>query len=275
MSPAARSPAATVGLEISGGVATLTLSGPERRNSIDHRLASELQAQLALASEDRDVAAVLVRAEGPSWCAGGALDELAEAGEGVHDYINAVGERLVPLVRTLHETPKVTIAVVHGSVAGGGLGLMAAHDVVIAAQSAVFIPAYRQLGLCPDAGFSYFLARDLGYRRTLELYLADERFGTARALELGLVNRVVPDGELDDAANTFARHVAAGPRLAQASTKRLLRQATDGLLERQLEDEIRSIADNARTSDFAEGLRAFLERRTPDFHNGTVTPRAG
>jgi 2-(1,2-epoxy-1,2-dihydrophenyl)acetyl-CoA isomerase len=143
---------------------------------------------------------------------------------------------------------------------------MAATDIVLASVNTKFTFAYRRLGLSPDAGGTYFLARDLGYRRALELYLTNDTIDAATALSLGLVTRVVPDSRLVEEASGLAQQIAAGPRQAQATTKRLFRQAGDGLLARQLDDEIRWLADNARCSDFAEGIRAFVEKREPRFN---------
>jgi 2-(1,2-epoxy-1,2-dihydrophenyl)acetyl-CoA isomerase len=124
---------------------------------------------------------------------------------------------------------------------------------------------YNRIGTNPDAGSSYFLTRDIGYRRALQLYLDNERIDAARALELGIVNQVVAADELQRVAAARAARIAAGPRHAQSSAKRLFRQAHDGLLARQLEDEIRTFADHTREADFAEGIRAFLEKRPPRF----------
>jgi 2-(1,2-epoxy-1,2-dihydrophenyl)acetyl-CoA isomerase len=251
--------------EVSGGVATITLANVAARNSLDIPFAAEIRAHVEEAAGRAEVGAILVRADGPAWCVGGALDIFRDSGDGVHDYITEIGQSVNPLVAALHECEKVTIAAVHGAVGGAGLGLMLAHDVVIAAEGTVMALGYSRIGTNPDAGSSYFLTRDIGYRRALQLYLDNERIDAARALELGIVNLVVPAGELQDVAAALAARVAAGPRRAHSTTKRLLRQAYDGRLARQLEDEIRTFADHTRDADFAEGVRSFLEKRPPRF----------
>jgi 2-(1,2-epoxy-1,2-dihydrophenyl)acetyl-CoA isomerase len=254
-----------VELDVAGGVATVTLAKVDTRNSIDIPMAAEICARVQEAAARDDVGVILVRADGPAWCVGGAIDVFLDAGDEAHDYLIELGRSINPLVTTLHECPKITIAAVHGAVGGGAVGIMLAHDVVVAAHGTVFALGYARIATNPDGGSSYFLTRDVGYRRALDLYLTNDRLDADRALELGMVNRVVPYDELQAQAGALAQQIAAGPWKAHASAKRLLRQATDGLLARQLDDEIRWFADNTREADFTEGLRAFVEKRAPRF----------
>jgi 2-(1,2-epoxy-1,2-dihydrophenyl)acetyl-CoA isomerase len=254
-----------VELNVTDGVATVTLAKVDARNSIDIPMAAEINAKVQEAAARDDVGVILVRADGPAWCVGGAIDAFLEAGDGAHDYLIELGRSINPLVTTLHECPKITIAAVHGAVGGGGVGIMLAHDVVVAAEGTVFALGYSRIATNPDGGNSYFLTRAIGYRRALDLYLTNDRIDAARAQELGMVNRVVPAADLHTDAAALAAQIAAGPWKAQASAKRLLRQAEDGLLARQLDDEIRWFADNTRDPDFTEGLRSFLEKRAPRF----------
>jgi 2-(1,2-epoxy-1,2-dihydrophenyl)acetyl-CoA isomerase len=254
-----------VKLEVADGVATVTLAKVKARNSIDIPMSTEIYARLHEAAGRDDVGVILVRADGPAWCVGGAIDAFLEVGDGMHAYMLELGKSINALVRTLHECDKITIAAVHGAVGGGGLGIMLAHDIVLAQEGTVFALGYARIGTNPDGGNSYFLTRDVGYRRALELYLLNQRLDAAQAHELGMVNRVVAAGELDAAAGDLAAEIAAGPWRAHAAAKILLRRAQDGLLERQLDDEIRMFADNTLESDFSEGLSAFLEKRAPRF----------
>ena len=174
----------------------------------------------------------------------------------------------------MRHTPTIVVAVVQGAVAGGGVGLMLAADVVIAAEEATFAIAYARLGTSPDAGASYFLARTLGYRKALELYLMSERLDGKAAKALGLVNFTAPPASLDAEADALIRRLAEGPAVAYAAAKRLFRQAADTGLHQHLDDEIRLFSDNTRHPDFAEGVRAFLEKRPPKFGVATETEQA-
>jgi 2-(1,2-epoxy-1,2-dihydrophenyl)acetyl-CoA isomerase len=260
-----------VELEVADGVATVTLAKEQARNSIDIPMAQEIDARLKEAADRDDVGVILVRAAGPAWCVGGAIDAFLEVGDRMHSYMLELGVSINALLRTLHESDKITVAAVHGAVGGGGVGIMLAHDIVIAAERTVFALGYSRIGTSPDGGNSYFLTRDVGYRRALELYLLNDRLDAAEAYELGMVNRVVPAAELDVTAAELAAQIAAGPRTAHAAAKILLRRANDGLLARQLDDEIRMFADNTREADFAEGLSSFLEKRAPRFGASRVS----
>ena len=265
---ASPAPPENVKLAVADGVATVTLAKAKARNSIDIPMSTEIYARVREAADRDDVGVILVRADGPAWCVGGAIDAFLEVGDGMHAYMLELGKSINALVRTLHECDKITIAAVHGAVGGGGLGIMLAHDIVLAEEGTVFALGYARIGTNPDGGNSYFLTRDVGYRRALELYLLNQRLDAPAAHELGMVNRVVAAGELDAAARDLAAEIAAGPWRAHAAAKALLRRAQDGLLERQLDDEIRMFADNTRESDFNEGLSAVLDKRAPRFGTG-------
>jgi 2-(1,2-epoxy-1,2-dihydrophenyl)acetyl-CoA isomerase len=263
-----RASAERVRLVVADGVATVTLAKVDARNSIDIPMSTDICARVQEAARRDDIGVILVQADGPTWCVGGAIDAFLAVGDEMHSYMLELGKTINALVTTLHECDKITIAAVHGAVGGGGVGIMLAHDIVLAQDGTVFSLGYSRIGTSPDGGNSYFLTRDVGYRRALELYLTNARIDAAQAHELGMVNRVVATGDLERAAADLARGLAAGPWRAHAAAKTLLRRAHDGLLARQLDDEIRMFADNTRETDFAEGLAAFLEKRHPRFRTG-------
>jgi 2-(1,2-epoxy-1,2-dihydrophenyl)acetyl-CoA isomerase len=248
--------------ELSDGVATVTLCDPRGRNALDVESSRLLADALSSAAADPAARVILLRAEGRAFCVGGAIDFFERAGDALHDDILEIGEAINVIIRLLHQGPKITIAAAHGAVAGGGVGLLAAADVVLAARGTVLTLGYELLATSPDAGASWFLPRDIGYRRALALYLSSERISAERALELGLVTELVADDELDSTARELAARIAKGSPVAHAAAKRLFRGAASTPLERHLEDEIRAFADNTRRPEFADGVAAFLEKRS-------------
>jgi 2-(1,2-epoxy-1,2-dihydrophenyl)acetyl-CoA isomerase len=252
-------------LDIDNAIAAITLNSPQNFNALDGTMATQLVATLREIDARDDVRVVVLRGTGKAFCAGGDIAWFARAGDSIHDAINALGPPVQHVVHWLRHTPLIVVAVVQGAVAGGGVGLMLAADVVIASEEATFAIAYARLGTSPDAGASYFLARTLGYRKAMELYLMSERLDGNAAKALGLVNFTAPPASLETEAAALIQRLAAGPAVAHASAKRLFRQAADTGLHQHLDDEIRLFSDNTRHPDFAEGVRAFLEKRVPKF----------
>jgi 2-(1,2-epoxy-1,2-dihydrophenyl)acetyl-CoA isomerase len=167
--------------------------------------------------------------------------------------------------QTIRRMKKPVIAVVHGAVAGYGLSLMLACDFALAADNAYFTLAYCHLGLSPDGGATWSLPRLIGLRKATELALLGDRFDAATAASLGLVNRVVPLGDLDAEAEALATRLANGSAHALARTKALLHASFDHSLDQQLAAEQRAFAACAAEPDFAEGLAAFAGKRKPKF----------
>ncbi|HJW50390.1 MAG TPA: enoyl-CoA hydratase-related protein [Burkholderiaceae bacterium] len=256
---------AKVLLDIRDSIATLTLNSPTNFNALDEQMLSELAVAVADIDRRGKVRVVVLRGAGKAFCAGGDIARFAATGDAIHDFVNSLGPSIQAFVQWIRQTPAIVVAVVQGAVAGGGVGLMLAADVIIAAEDATVAVAYARLGTSPDAGASYFLARTLGYRKALELYLMSERLDGRQAKALGLVNFTAPPASLDAEAESLVRRLAGGPAIAYASAKRLFRQAADTALHQHLDDEIRLFSDNTRHPDFAEGVRAFLEKRPPKF----------
>jgi 2-(1,2-epoxy-1,2-dihydrophenyl)acetyl-CoA isomerase len=173
-------------------------------------------------------------------------------------YCHAAASRLMRM-----NAPLVTA--VNGSAAGIGMSFAISGDLVIAAESAIFMTAYNMVGLSPDGGMTYLLPRMIGLARTKEIMLTNRRLSAQEALDWGLVNKVVPDGELMKEAEALARRLANGPTLSFGSVKRLLNEAFSETLESQMEHESRGIADMTKTKDAKEGIAAFIERRRPNF----------
>lgn len=262
-------------LDLDHDVATITLADPGGVNGLDAEHVARLRTLVTAADADPDVAVIVLRAEARAFCAGGDIAWFAAQAETLHEDILGLADDAAQLIRLLHETPKLTIAAVHGAVAGGGLGVALACDVVVAAEDTTFAVAYNRIGASPDLGVSAFLVRDVGYRRALELCLLAERLDAADALRLGLITRVVAAEALDETAQAIARRLADGPREANTTTKRLLRTASRQVLADHLGDELRSVADLSRTADWQEGIRAFLDGRAPRFAGARPRSAAG
>ncbi|HMX23112.1 MAG TPA: enoyl-CoA hydratase-related protein, partial [Accumulibacter sp.] len=176
-------------------------------------------------------------------------------------------------IQRLKDMPKPVVGAVQGAVAGFGMSLMLACDLVIATEDAYFTLAYSNIALSPDGGSTWSLPRQLGLKQAMEIALLGDRLTAGRALELGLINRLVSADTLADESLALARRLAAGPALALARTKRLLNQSLDHSLASQLLAEQRAFAACGAETDFDEGLAAFFARRKP-VYTATITGNA-
>ena len=252
-----------------GPVATLTLNRPDALNALDLAMMGALVECTTDLAQDDELRVVVVRGAGRHFMAGGDIRTFAaHLGEAPDTrsagFLRMVGH-LHEAIENLHRMPHPVVCRVHGAVAGFGLSLMNACDLVIAADDAYFASAYGQIALTPDGGGSWSLPRLVGTRKAMEVFLLGERFGAAEALALGIVNRVVPIGDLDTATDAIVRALAAGPVLALRNTKRLVRESTAHTLAEHLQAEAASFSACAGTTDFVEGITAFLGKRPPRF----------
>ena len=258
-----------VTLTIDEGVATITLDSAATRNTIDMRSSDAVIAAIDRILENSNVRVILVRANGPMFCPGASMEFLRPDLPGMDTRVDTLLEKLNPALARLSTGSAVIVAVVHGAVAGGGFGLMNLADLVLAADDTRFSLAYSSIGATPDLGASWYLPRLLGERRALELLLLSETFDAHRALALGLVNAVHPRAEIDDAAVRLTARLRDGPASAHAAVKRLVRAAHTTTLTQHLDAERQEIVAASRGLEFAEGVRAFVERRKPKFSNPT------
>jgi 2-(1,2-epoxy-1,2-dihydrophenyl)acetyl-CoA isomerase len=256
-------------VERSGTVATLTLNRPDALNTLDFALMDALVAAAADVAADDALRVVVLRGAGRHFMAGGDLrtfaGELAKPpAQRNADFRKMIG-RLHSAIEHFHRMPHPVVGQVHGAVAGFGLSLMNACDLVIAAEDTYFASAYRNIALTPDGGGSWSLPRIVGMRRAMEILLLGERFDAQRALEFGLVNRVVAAAELEGAVAQMVKELATGPVMAIRNAKRLLRESPGRTLSEQLDAEAVSFGACAGTDDFVEGITAFLEKRPARF----------
>lgn len=244
------------------GVARITLVDGGRGNPI--HLAQVTQLHTAVHQAVRDEAGVIVlAAEGRFFSVGGDLSAFADNPD-VGRYIDDLADALHRVVAELQRCDSVVVSVVQGAAAGAGFPLAAAADVVLAGRSVRFSLGYTRVGLSVDGGTS-LLVSSLGLHRTLRLALLNDTVTAEEAAVSGLVARVFEDAELAEEAEKVIGRLAAGPARAQAATKRLIRTTANDAPERALDAETRSIRMRAAEPDGVEGVRAFLDKRAPDF----------
>lgn len=252
-------------LTIAQHVAHITFNRPAKLNAIDRALAERLVESLATVAADTSVRVAVLKGAGRAFMAGGDLKGFHAAGDEAPEAVRALIEPFHAAVRAIRALPVPVIASVHGAVAGGGVALALACDFVIAADDAVFTPAYLKIGANPDGGTTWSVVRLLGARRALEWLMLGDPMAAQQAAESGLVNRVVGHAELAAETDALAVRIAAGPAAAQASLKRLVWRAAHSALDDQLDAEASGFLTLSATADFREGLAAFFERRAPRF----------
>jgi 2-(1,2-epoxy-1,2-dihydrophenyl)acetyl-CoA isomerase len=255
----------TLIVERSGGVVTVVMNRPERKNAANGTMWRELQAVFGDVATDRGVRAMVLTGAGGSFCSGADLSDPADmAGRPGDPYLVQM-RALADLALLLHRLPKPTIAKVGGVAAGAGMSMALGCDLVVASESARFSQIFAKRGLSIDFGASWLLPRLIGLHKAKELAFFADILSAAEAESFGLVNRAVPDDELDAFVDDWAVRLADGPTLALSMTKTMLNNSMAVSMEQALEDEARSQAANFGTRDTREALTAFVERRSPRF----------
>jgi 2-(1,2-epoxy-1,2-dihydrophenyl)acetyl-CoA isomerase len=244
-----------------GAVLTITLNRPEVLNAFNAAMHAALAAALKEA-RDPEIRAVVVTGAGRGFCVGQDLTEFREAPGDIGDRLRSTYHPNIHAVRALE---KPVIAAVNGPAAGAGLSFACACDLRVAADTATFVPAFVNIGLVPDSGGTFFIARLLGSARAFEWMTSGRRLTAAEAQDWGLVSEVVEGDGLAARAAELASSLAALPTRAIGMTKRLFDAAPTNRLEEQLELEAQLQSAATKTDDFAEGAAAFLEKRDPEF----------
>lgn len=250
----------TILVERDAGVVTITLNRPDRRNAFDATMIEELLAVFREVGSRPEHRALVLTGAGGTFCSGADITSGVGSSHPIV-YMRGVGEAAL----ALHHIPKPTIAKVRGVAAGAGWNMALACDLVVAADDARFSQIFVKRGLSVDFGGSWVLPRLIGLQRAKELTFFGEFVSAIEARDLGLVNRVLPDGELDDFVDEWARRLATGPTLTLSLTKTLLSHGLEASLEQALEDEARAQAVSLSTEDTREAIRAFAEKRAPEF----------
>jgi 2-(1,2-epoxy-1,2-dihydrophenyl)acetyl-CoA isomerase len=248
------------------GVARVRLNRPQASNSLNVELLQALVEALVRSAAEPGARALLLSGEGPHFCAGGDVKTFAARGRKLPEYLVEATALLQRAAAALIGFPAPVVTAVQGFAAGGGgLGLVCASDLVVAAESASFTLAATRVGMAPDAGGSVTLTQLVGLRKALEIALLNPTLTASEALELGLVTRVVPDAQLYDAALALARELAAGPTASLAATKRLIWDGIGTRVDDRLGEEARIVSELSGNEDAGEGLAAVIEGRAPRF----------
>ena len=251
--------------EINGAIGSITLNRPEVLNSFNRAMALELQDVLREYAESDAVRVVLIAGAGRGFCAGQDLGEFAPDGSTPKNLAEVVRTQFNPIVRLLHTMEKPVVCVLNGIAAGAGANIALSCDFIIASENASFAQSFSKVGLIPDSGGTYILPRLVGYHRAARMTMLGEKLPVPEAYALGLVFMMVSDSHLAEAAASFAAHLATLPTKALGLTKRALHESWDNTFEEQLNLEASLQEEAGLTEDFAEGVRAFLEKRKPGF----------
>jgi 2-(1,2-epoxy-1,2-dihydrophenyl)acetyl-CoA isomerase len=251
----------TVLYELTDGVATITLNRPQAYNAFTTVMHAELMAALKRAERDEAARCIVLTGAGKAFCSGQDLKDLApDESFGV-----LVRERYNPLILKLRGIPKPIVAAVNGVAAGAGMSLALACDLRVAVDTARFVAAFANVGLVPDSGLSYLLPRLIGPARALELCMTGGTLDAATAQAYGMINLVAPAEEFPAAVRQLAERLANGPATAIGLIKRSFELAASATLEQALDYEAQAQQVAGLGPEYAEGLRAFREKRPPKF----------
>lgn len=246
------------------GVLLLTLNRPDVLNSFTKPMARAMQDALAIAAESPTVRAVLITGAGRGFCAGQDLAEVLPVGDGpmpdIGDFVKASYN---PIIRAIRHLEKPVICAVNGVAAGAGANLAFACDITIAAESATFVESFAKLGLIPDTSGTFFVPRLVGVQRATGMFFLAEKMTAAKAKEWGLIWDVVAGDVLLDTAMAMAQSLATQATRGFGLTKRAMNASFANTLDAQLDVEADAMSEAGRTADYAEGVRAFLEKRKP------------
>jgi len=265
------SPNPSVRVEVDGPICRVNFDRPNALNAINLEVVAALDGVTGAIRDDENIRCVVLSGAGDHFMAGGDIKHFQSRIDAVPDRNELRGEfedmidGVHDVIKNMRAMPQPIIGSVRGAAAGAGVSVMLACDLVLAADTAFFTLAYCHLGVSPDGGSTYQLPRATGSKRAMEIALLGDRFDAATAERWGLINRVVPDAELDGETDKLAARLATGPAQAYARTKALLNSSITNSLDQQLDAETTSFAECTLTDDFGEGVTAFNEKRKPEF----------
>ena len=256
-----------VSYDTDAGVGVITLDRPDVLNAFDDDLGRELLDVFAKASDDSGVRCIVVTGSGRAFSSGEDLGALADGYKrgDVPELGRTLVERYNPLIKAVRSAPKPVVAAVNGVAAGAGASLALACDFRVASEHAKLVIAFTKVGLVPDSGALWFLAKMIGTSRAWDLAATARPLAAQEALGLGIFHRVLGADEFEEGWRSFARELAEGPTRALALTKSLLYDAAERSLDEQLDLEVDAQAEAGRTADHLEGVQAFLGKRAPRY----------
>jgi 2-(1,2-epoxy-1,2-dihydrophenyl)acetyl-CoA isomerase len=256
----------TVDVTKDGPAARILLNRPDALNAWNEQFGRDLLDAVETVAGDDSIRAVLITGAGRGFSSGADLKEQRGSDDGGLPDLGARLEEIYhPIITGLREMPKPVVAAVNGPAVGIGCSLALAADLIVAAESAYFLLAFVNIGLIPDGGSTAFLPARVGYARAAEMAMLGERVPAQQALDWGLINRIVPDNDLDEAADVLLQLLAHGPTTSYTGAKRLLNRRMYAGLAEQLEAEAEAQRGQGQTKDFIEGVLAFVEKRPPNF----------
>jgi len=259
----------TVDLTTDGSAARILLNRPEALNAWNEQFGRDLLDAVTTVAGDQAIRALLITGAGRGFSSGADLKEQRGTGDdGLPDLSGRLKEIYHPIITGLREMPKPVVAAVNGPAVGIGCSLALAADLILAAESAYLLLAFVNIGLVPDGGSTAFIPARVGYARAAEMAMLGERIPAQQALDWGLINRVVPDEELESAAGALLEKLANGPTRSYAGAKRLLNRRVYADLAGQLNAEADAQREQGHSKDFIEGVMAFVEKRPPKFTGG-------
>jgi 2-(1,2-epoxy-1,2-dihydrophenyl)acetyl-CoA isomerase len=257
---------AEVILEVRENVAHLTLNRPEAANALNLEMAMALEGAALRCEEDPEIRAVLLTGAGKLFCGGGDLKSFAaQPAPELPGHLKRVTMYLHTAIQRFARMKAPLVIAVNGNAGGAGLSLALIGDITLAGESTRFTVAYTRVGLTPDGSSSYYLPRMVGLKRAMELMLTNRTVTAREAEAMGMITRVVADGDLHQQAAATAHELAQGPTQAFGGVKRLLYTSPNNPLYEQMEIETAMIAETSRTADAREGIAAFLGKRAAKF----------
>jgi 2-(1,2-epoxy-1,2-dihydrophenyl)acetyl-CoA isomerase len=249
--------------ELQDGVCTITFNRPDFYNAFNDGISYEFQKALKEAGKDPEVRVLVITGEGKAFSSGQDLKSARDEDDKM--FYNSLEKRYNPIIRAMRKLPKPIIARLNGVAAGAGCSLALAADMIIAAESAKMIEVFVNIGLVPDSGSSFFLPKLVGYQKAFELCAMGTKITAQEAYELGIVNKVVKDEELDTTVKSYTDYFATAPTKSIGMIKKMLNKAATSSLDEMLEYEKYSQQIAGSSEDYKEGKQAFLEKRKPEF----------